>query len=93
VSPGRSACADHHDHPKAVAEAFDRLVTEIGLGPGGYLGPVDVGGIQGGHKCGMYDALVTTRGAIPRAQEMTPNEVQEPSPVSETTRRRTNLYT
>jgi len=41
----------------------------------------------------MYDALVTTRGAIPRAQEMTPNEVQEPSPVSETTRRRTNLYT
>jgi hypothetical protein len=45
IARAEAACSGHHGHPQAVAEMCDRLVTEFGPGPGGYLGPVDVVGI------------------------------------------------
>jgi hypothetical protein len=68
-------CGDVHGLTRAVTEACDRLITEIGPGPGRYLGPVDVMGVQNGHDEGGYDALWGRALGHISVAEMTPDEL------------------
>jgi hypothetical protein len=58
VARAEAACSGQHGHSQAVAEMCDRLVTEFGSGPGGYLGPVDVVSIAMVHGGSVYDTPV-----------------------------------
>jgi hypothetical protein len=49
------ARGDHRYFPQAVADLCDALGTEFAPGFGGRFGPVDVGGVPGGHGAGAYD--------------------------------------
>lgn len=86
----KRVCGDVHGLTQAVAEACNLFVTKIGLGPSGYVGPVDVMGVLGGHGERVYDELRYTRSDMRPVAETSPVEVREPSPVSQTMCRRDN---